>query len=118
MIRRFTTKPFEIEAILFTGDNEDEIKQMAGKNFWLLNDINDDDPDFKAEVFDEIHSTWVGVKAGQWIIRGQKGEFYPCDPEIFAMKYEEIFDDVPAVVHKGEYVVSQKPIRTFGKGDM
>ena len=26
--------------------------------------------------------------AGDWIIRGVKGEFYPCKPDIFAATYE------------------------------
>lgn len=25
---------------------------------------------------------------GDWIIKGVKGEFYPCKPDIFAMTYE------------------------------
>ena len=28
------------------------------------------------------------VGEGDWIIRGVKGEFYPCKPDIFAMTYE------------------------------
>jgi hypothetical protein len=28
------------------------------------------------------------AKAGDWIIRGIKGEFYPCKPDIFAATYE------------------------------
>lgn len=27
---------------------------------------------------------------GDWIIRGVKGEFYPCKPDIFAATYEEV----------------------------
>lgn len=27
--------------------------------------------------------------AGDWIIRGVKGEIYPCKPDIFALTYEE-----------------------------
>lgn len=27
---------------------------------------------------------------GDWIIRGVRGEFYPCKPEIFATTYEEV----------------------------
>ena len=26
---------------------------------------------------------------GDWIIKGVKGEFYPCKPDIFAATYEE-----------------------------
>lgn len=28
------------------------------------------------------------AQAGDWIIRGVKGEFYPCKPDIFAETYE------------------------------
>jgi hypothetical protein len=27
-------------------------------------------------------------RPGDWIIRGVKGEFYPCKPDIFALTYE------------------------------
>jgi len=30
------------------------------------------------------------VSAGDWIIRGVKGEFYPCKPDIFEMTYEQV----------------------------
>jgi hypothetical protein len=29
---------------------------------------------------------------GDWIIRGIKGEFYPCRDDIFRMTYEEVTD--------------------------
>jgi hypothetical protein len=40
----------------------------------------------------EIH-TLEGVMRGEigdWIIKGVKGEFYPCKPDIFAATYEPI----------------------------
>jgi hypothetical protein len=30
---------------------------------------------------------------GDWIIRGIKGEFYPCKPDIFTATYERVEDD-------------------------
>ena len=30
------------------------------------------------------------VSDGDWIIRGVKGEFYPCKPDIFAATYEPV----------------------------
>ena len=30
------------------------------------------------------------ARHGHWIIRGVQGEFYPCDPDIFAATYEEV----------------------------
>ena len=34
------------------------------------------------------------VSYGDWIIRGVKGEFYPCKPDVFAMTYEPV-DEPP-----------------------
>jgi len=33
------------------------------------------------------------VCGGDWIIKGVKGEFYPCKPDIFEMTYEEVVED-------------------------
>lgn len=30
---------------------------------------------------------------GDWIIRGVKGEFYPCKPDVFAATYEAVDSD-------------------------
>jgi len=32
------------------------------------------------------------VVPGDWIIRGVKGEFYPCKPDIFEATYEKVDD--------------------------
>jgi len=30
---------------------------------------------------------------GDWVIKGVKGEFYPCKPDIFELTYESIQED-------------------------
>lgn len=89
---KFKTKPFEINAWRFDGENFDELYGVCGWKFRSLADIADDGRGlgFSAQIYDDLHDTWVKVLPGQWIIRGQKGEFYPCDPEIFASKYEAV----------------------------
>ena len=32
----------------------------------------------------------MGVTPGDWIIRGVKGELYPCKPDIFEATYESV----------------------------
>jgi hypothetical protein len=46
-------------------------------------------------IFRQDDSLWIGTlegamraDMGDWIIRGIKGEIYPCKPEIFAATYE------------------------------
>lgn len=50
-------------------------------------------PDFGAliEVL-TLEGTMIG-RRGDWIIKGVKGEVYPCKPDIFAATYEKVEDD-------------------------
>lgn len=32
----------------------------------------------------------IEASYGDWIIKGVKGEFYPCKPDIFELTYEEV----------------------------
>ncbi len=77
---KYKTKPCEIEAIEYTGKNGTEILHF------MFPDIEDD-----ATSFDETIKTLEGemhCSVGDFIIRGLKGEFYPCKPDIFNLKYQ------------------------------
>ena len=43
----------------------------------------------------EIHTLEgvMTVEPGDWIIKGVKGELYPCKPDIFEATYEKVTDD-------------------------
>lgn len=95
---RFRTKPFEIEAVQYKGEiNQQEVYEFSEGQTKA-------GPDSQMQVWDKLHDTWVTFYPGQWIIKGQKGEFYPCDAEIFAAKYEEIPAPVQAKLKAGETV--------------
>lgn len=92
---KFRTKPFTIEAVQWKGHNVQEIKDFTGwdedrgeDNFLLPDEVwgNWDDP----HIYDYLHKTWIAVNTGDFIIRGMKNEFYPCNPEVFWSKYEEV----------------------------
>lgn len=89
----FRKIPVEIEAVRWTGSNESELESFTSSNF-VVNDSEDraqsGDPEATASVFDRLHSTWVLVYDGDWIIRGVQGEFYPCRPDVFAATYVEV----------------------------
>jgi hypothetical protein len=91
---RFVSKRVEVDAIRWTGDNAVAVSVFARRVYFYLIDEDDrkhsDDPEATAQVFDHLHGTWILVKTGQWIIKGTKGEYYPCDPEVFAEKYDHM----------------------------
>jgi len=84
---RFRKKPVVIEAMQFLGDNEDEIVEWSGRAVVAHPVIN-----LAGDAVLRI-TTLEGdmlAHAGDWIIKGIKGEFYPCKPDIFSATYEEV----------------------------
>jgi len=80
---RFRKKPVVIEAIRWTGENAREVQAflMQTKDAaagWV-----------KGRYVDIGTSEGLMVASpGDWIIKGVKGEFYPCKPDIFELTYE------------------------------
>lgn len=88
---RYRKRPIIVEAVRWTGDNLAEVEALAGGKFEVTDPedrAGSDDPESTASVLDSLHSTWVLVYDGDWIIKGIKGEFYPCRPDVFAATYE------------------------------
>jgi hypothetical protein len=84
MPKRYRKKPVVIEAIRLTPDNGKEVWEWAdSKPFYA--------PDGTIDGL-SIFTIEGRMKAdfGDWIIRGVKGEFYPCKPDIFDATYEPV----------------------------
>lgn len=97
MAEKFIKKPVVIEAMPFYGSWKSAKPILE----WI--DVN--------KALDLSGTTWsagwaggklwihtlegtLTASAGDWIIRGIKGEFYPCKPDIFKETYEPAFTDV------------------------
>ena len=93
---RFRKKSIEVEAIQYTGCNEQEIADFMGVSVPDLHTRVDAvlraDGDYRKNSHIYI-DTLEGVMAanyGDYIIKGVKGEFYPCKPDIFDETYEAV----------------------------
>jgi hypothetical protein len=86
---RFRKRYVEVEAVRWTGENLAEMTAFAGTNFRPV-DPEDriEDSETTGQVYDELHSTWIGVYDGHWVLRGIRGEFYPIDAKVFTDTYE------------------------------
>lgn len=87
IVVKYRKRQVEVEAIQLRKDNAEEIAQWCGG---LV--VEEIDPQ------DETH-WWVGVNIptlegtlraseNDYVIKGTRGEFYPCKPEIFNEIYE------------------------------
>lgn len=79
---KFRKRPVVVEAVRWTGNNYRDV-------YWFANDVRA----VQGQPGVLTITTPEGVmmaSTGDWIIKGVKGEFYPCKPDIFAATYEPV----------------------------
>lgn len=87
---KYRKKPIVIEAIQWRG-NFQELKEFCPKFF----DMGCDSSTPEIKSWPIIIPTLEGeylANIDDWIIKGIKGEFYPCKPDIFEATYEKVED--------------------------
>ena len=78
-VAQYRKKPVVIEAIQFLGNDRECIQFCP---------IAIDPPENKPSLIIPTLEGDMRVEMGDYIIKGVKGEFYPCKPDIFAATYE------------------------------
>lgn len=85
-VNKYRKRPCEIEAIRFTRSNFEDIKYFTGgkaKDMFI-----ERRPNGKCTCVIEILEGDLTATEGDFIIRGIKGEFYACKPDVFFQSYE------------------------------
>jgi hypothetical protein len=77
--KKYRKKPVVIEAVKFTGENWRDVE-----TFVPVGKYNDDGT-FQIVTLEGEHKCSIG----DYVIKGVKGEFYPCKPDIFEQTYEK-----------------------------
>lgn len=82
---KYRKKPVVIDAFLWTGTNPFELgewHESVGRvdRFCINDDLTISIPTLEGVMT---------AQQGDYIIRGVKGEFYPCKPDIFLATYDE-----------------------------
>ena len=97
-MKQYRKKPVVIEAMQWDGVNIDaaikfiapdgNFDHLPGDGAYINKGIGYTPPEGTLHI-----PTLEGVMTacpGDWIIRGVKGEFYPCKPDIFDATYDEV----------------------------
>lgn len=88
----YRKKPVQIEAFQWTG-GPDQVEDPT----WIVEAIRKGDITFQRS--ERVNATVMRICTlegvmeaipGDWIIRGVKGEIYPCKPDIFEATYEAV----------------------------
>lgn len=90
---KFRKKPVVIEAMQFTNESKEKVFNWikehylgAYPNLGAYPSSDGDIPTLKISTLEGE----MKVQIGDWVIRGVKGEFYPCKPDIFEATYESV----------------------------
>ena len=83
MINKYRKKPVIVEAVIWTGNNIDEIKELAKNAVEHIIFVDNN-------LYIETLEGNMNVSIGDYIIKGIAGEFYPCKPDIFKETYETV----------------------------
>lgn len=99
---KFRKKPVEIEAVQLCWRNWNAVCDFLGDI------VGPHNPGRSVPTFSDTcgetengDALWIELtiptlegdhiaRHGDWIIKGVKGEFYPCKPDIFAATYEQV----------------------------
>jgi len=92
---KYRKKPVTIEAVQWRGENDKEIKDFVGENLKieLVREPEMTSSGFIPKWVELTIKTLAGdmkISVGDYVIRGVKGEFYPCTADIFQATYEQI----------------------------
>lgn len=89
---KFRKKPVVIEAVKYDGtvQSQQEVLDFTGLSAENAKSIYWRDTLKGGEIVIRTLEGDLIASEGDWIIRGIKGEVYPCKPDIFAATYEPV----------------------------
>lgn len=94
---KYRKKPVVVEAVRWTGSNLEEIRNFVGSDLIEecveLFDIKRTLKEMLVDIAIDTLEGTMRVDYGDYIIKGVKGELYPCKPDIFLKTYEEVIED-------------------------
>lgn len=87
---KYRKKPVIIEAVRWDGKNVHEVLEFGDTSPLPVWGDDFKVNDAAGEVLIVTLEGTMTASKGDWIIRGVKGEFYPCKPDIFEATYEPV----------------------------
>ena len=95
-MQKFVKKPVVIEALQYDGANITEIETFVGEKLPIIM-ASDVDTQLVIPTLEGD----MQVSKGDYVIKGIKGEFYPCKPDIFKQSYNMV-EENNGVLTEGE----------------
>lgn len=82
MIKQYRKKPVTIEALQWTGENLNEVRDFVSEHLQFKHRSG------VPRIYIKTLEGDLHASVGDYIIKGVNGEFYPCKPDIFEQTYK------------------------------
>lgn len=96
-------RPVVVECMEYDGENRDTViawvDDNEGATCYDQNGLH---------VYNPPDDQWLTIPVGHYVIRGVRGEFYPCHPEILRATYDDV-EDVSDVEIANRLLVGSGP---------
>ena len=119
MIIKATKKPVTIEAVKWNGENSEEIIAFCGDSAFTAVESQMGQTETE-ELYIKTLEGNHHASVGDYIIKGVKGEFYPCKPDIFENTYDIVDESGPTkadLIYEHKYDdVNKALVVVFGEG--
>lgn len=89
-VKFYRKKPVVIEAVQWLGNSKNEENVQELLDFMQIEELVLTVRNGITYILIETLEGTMEGKPGCYVIKGVKGEFYPCDKEIFEQTYEEV----------------------------
>lgn len=92
----YTSLPVDIHATQWDGTHSDAVRVLEwivansdlGETAAYFLETNETKDRLNPLIMIETLEGVIGASPGDWLIQGTSGEFYPCKPDVFMMKYK------------------------------
>jgi hypothetical protein len=85
-MKRYRNKPYEVEAVKWTGDNAFEIEKFAGKRITIRTYVGQK----LASMVIDVTYGQQELEVGDYVVRADDGKFYVWRQQYFEEAFEEI----------------------------
>ncbi|MDR1695605.1 MAG: hypothetical protein LBR69_03100 [Endomicrobium sp.] len=117
-VERYSKKPVVVEAVQYNGSNGLDIENWLDRKVLEspVLETTDYNPSGKYLQVKTLEGTMTAI-VGDYIIKGVKGEFYPCKPDVFEMSYQKESGSSKEMVEVKNPLFTQKYTVVYAEKD-
>jgi len=87
---KYRKKPIVVEAVIWD-ETVDTFNELQDKGLVYGSfEGHGNRPDWVGNLRFKSTDGWTGVAKGEYIVKGPRGEFYRCRPEVFTANHEAV----------------------------